>query len=134
MLEESSETTIKERIQGGQFKFLKPFNTVYSIMEINMDVMKWLLIAAMFFPSVSFACAFDVDCSPGSKCLKGSGQLYGYCAGGISPGNSNDSNPAYNPLDLSGSAGDTCSFNTDCGVGGRCLKEAGYVDGVCITR
>lgn len=29
------------------------------------------------------ACSFDVDCQPGSKCLKASGSIYGVCAGGF---------------------------------------------------
>ena len=27
------------------------------------------------------ACMFDTDCKPGSKCVKASGSLYGYCVG-----------------------------------------------------
>ena len=51
--------------------------------------------------------------------------------GGLSPGNSNDRKPAYNPLDLSGKQGSTCSFNTDCGVGGNCVKSGG-IYGTCL--
>ncbi len=45
------------------------------------------LIVFLFPPAIAFACEFVNDCSPGSKCIKENGQLYGVCIGGISPGN-----------------------------------------------
>lgn len=39
---------------------------------------------AICFPAL--ACQFDTDCDPGNKCVKRSGQIYGVCYGGISPG------------------------------------------------
>ena len=78
------------------------------------------------------ACAFDTDCSPGSHCLKSQGDIYGICAGGHFPGNSNDDQPIYAPLDLNGTYGNTCSFDIDCGINSRCAKSAGHLDGVCV--
>ena len=80
--------------------------------------------------SPAMACMFDTDCSPGSKCIKGNG-LYGVCAGGISPGNSNDDQPVYDPLDINRTHGNTCSFDTDCGPGSSCVKGSG-IYGVCM--
>lgn len=80
------------------------------------------------------ACSFDTDCEVGSKCVKKRGQIDGYCAGGLFPGNDNDREPYSDPLDISDSVGDTCSFDTDCGVGARCSKPGGGISGVCVKR
>jgi len=93
-----------------------------------------LIAIAIFVPSLSFACMFNTDCSPGSKCIKSSGQLYGVCMGGISPGNSNDRVPVTNPLDVNGTTGNTCQFSVDCGPGSVCAKGSGSIYGVCLKK
>ena len=93
-----------------------------------------LLAAALLFPSLALACSFNTDCEPGSKCLKASGAIYGVCAGGISPGNRHDREPVHAPLDLNKTYGNTCSFDTDCGPGSRCIKSSGAINGVCMGR
>lgn len=77
-------------------------------------------------------CAFDTDCSPGSKCLKKAGQIYGVCIGGIQLGNKWDRQPGYDPLDPNRTTGNTCSFDTDCGPGSKCVKSTGSIYGVCL--
>lgn len=93
-----------------------------------------ILAATLFAPALTFACSFDVDCEPGSKCLKPSGSIYGVCAGGMMPGNRHDREPVYSPLDPNETVGDTCSFNTDCGPGNACVKSSGQIYGVCLKR
>lgn len=108
------------------------------------------LIFLVSSASSSYACRFDTDCNVGSKCVKQSG-MNGACVGGLNPGNANDKNPVYNPLDLNrgssrngstgdarsgkmdadGTHGDTCSFDTDCGPGSQCLKGSG-IYGTCM--
>jgi len=96
-----------------------------------------LIIAAglgfSILSSQVFACQFDVDCSPGSKCLKKRSQLYGVCIGGIKPGNKWDKKPVYDPLDTNRTTGNTCSFNVDCGPGSKCVKSHG-IYGVCLRK
>jgi hypothetical protein len=99
---------------------------------MNKLLLRFLLVTLLLFSSgYALACQFNTDCAVGSQCLKTGGNINGYCVGGLNPGNSNDRKPAYNPLDLTGKQGSTCSFNTDCGVGGVCAK-AGGIYGTCL--
>ena len=94
--------------------------------KIIFIVLSFIMIAVLY--SYANACMFDTDCSPGSKCLKASGSIYGVCVGGISPGNKNDSQPA---TDANKKYGNTCSFDTDCGPGYKCYKSGG-IEGTCL--
>jgi len=80
--------------------------------------------------SAALACQFDTDCEVGSRCVKRGG-IYGICAGGLFPGNSNDRVPVQDPLDLNQTVGNTCTFDIDCGPGNRCAKGSG-IGGVCV--
>lgn len=98
-------------------------------------LLKSMMLAGLILggSSLSYACQFNTDCNPGSKCLKASGSLYGACVGGISPGNRNDRQPVYAPLNINKTYGNTCSFNTDCGPGSVCVKGRG-IYGTCMKR
>ncbi len=91
-------------------------------------------LALMLATTAALACSFNTDCAPGSQCVKAQGSIYGVCAGGLLPGNSNDNQPVYSPLDLNGTFGNTCSFDTNCGPGSRCLKSASSIYGVCVRK
>ena len=93
-----------------------------------------LLVLIFLEPTVGFACSFDTDCMPGSKCVKERGSMYGVCVGGIFPGNRNDQQPVKAPLDLDKTYGNTCSFDTDCGPRSDCFKQSGSMYGTCLQR
>jgi len=96
----------------------------------RITVLAWIVVALAILASDARACDFDIDCDVGSRCRGG------VCVGGLWPGNDNDDAPlrGYDrPLwDLSETYGDTCSFDTDCGIAMRCARRRGALEGVCV--
>jgi hypothetical protein len=101
-------------------------------MKKILTVIGILILLNGFHAVLALGCSFDTDCQPGSRCLKAPGAIYGVCGGGLFLGNTYDRQPVYDPLDPNRTVGKTCSFDTDCGPGNRCLKESDAIYGVCV--
>lgn len=95
--------------------------------------MRPIFLAAFItlFATSVFACQYDTDCAVGSKCVKAEYQINGICAGGLKPGNDNDRKPVQDMMNRSSKTGNTCSYDTQCGIGGKCYKESYSIKGVC---
>jgi hypothetical protein len=98
-------------------------------MKILFALLLFCITPVCLMPSAAFACTVTSDCEAGSRCVKPDGGLYGVCRGGFSPGNANDKRPISS---FSGIYGDTCRFDIDCGVHGKCKKRRSGVLGTCV--
>jgi hypothetical protein len=94
----------------------------------SVAAMAWALSSAG-----ALACAFDTDCSPGSKCVRPKGLVIGMCTGGQFPGNRHDQKPFHDPFDPNRTAGNTCSFSIECGPNSHCQMGLG-IYGVCVRK
>jgi hypothetical protein len=94
--------------------------------------MRFLIpFAIAFFASPLFACIHDTDCGIGSQCVKSKSSIYGVCMGGMNPGNRYDRQPTYDPLDATGTRGKSCSYDTECGPGLKCVMGSS-IQGTCM--
>ena len=101
----------------------------------SLKVTALIALALLLIPGAAMPCSFDTDCEIGSKCIKDNWQLYGYCANGMYPGNDYDRQPVRDPLDITGKRANTCSFDTDCGIGNICYKNPKHsLQGVCVEK
>lgn len=90
------------------------------------------LLFCLMASSAVLACDFDIDCQPGSKCLKQSAVDDGVCVGGLNPGNKNDdARRRSNRPEPKDAQGKQCFSNVDCPLGQQCLRERYSVNGAC---
>src|SRR4051812_48446693 len=98
-----------------------------------MPVKQLLVLAAALAAALGSdarACDTKFDCAVGSSCVHTDAFSPGVCLGGMFPGNSDDSGPRSLTPISDGTRGKTCSFDTECDVGQRCLKSGLY--GACL--
>ena len=102
--------------------------------------MKIMLITGVIFVNVLFvgsnssACFKDTDCGIGGKCIKSGSNAEGVCINpfgqtkekGQGP---NDEDP--NKPDSHSKKGKKCDSDTDCGIGGVCIKVDNSTSGAC---
>jgi hypothetical protein len=100
----------------------------------TLSAILFFVILSFVIPATASACITFSDCQIGSRCVKRSGNLYGVCKGGMSPGNAHDKHPVYDPLDPDGTYGDTCTYDSNCGVNSKCMKRRIASTGTCVKR
>lgn len=95
--------------------------------------MKKLFLLIIFFISqTAFACMGNYDCDMGQICVKAQGNvgMDGVC---VTPTDrwGNPSNripsPSVSPETVRG-----CMYDTQCGIGGQCVKQSGDMYGICM--
>jgi len=97
------------------------------------NILLRIAIVTLLGPASNYAsaCLYDSECGVDSKCVKLGCNLSGHCTGGLQAANHPDEQAAYNPANLRGRPGNTCSFDEDCGVGGKCAKGS-TTYGTCL--
>lgn len=93
-----------------------------------------LVLASLIFfiGRTASACRYNTDCAIGSVCLRSTNwDEHGVCTGGNKPGNSWDRTPVYNQNNSRDRIGQTCRYDTDCGLYRSCVKGAYEMRGVC---
>jgi hypothetical protein len=98
---------------------------------MNRALLALLAVLSLVVSGDALACQSDADCQEGFKCSKARGSFYGSCVGGLAPENETDRKPVRDPLDGADGSRAGCSFDSDCGPRGRCLKGSG-IRGSCL--
>lgn len=91
-----------------------------------------VLFIGLFAGSYSMACSYDSECAIGATCVKNNSyDLHGVCVEKFGLG-SRAKDRGSRPSGYGNRAGDPCSFDSQCGIGGRCLKGSTYsTSGTC---
>lgn len=96
--------------------------------------MKYLIIFTCLFSTNLFACYSDTDCGVGNVCVKpqDSYSISGTCITPVDEHGNQDFDIQFEEEGIGPREVQGCSFNTDCDVGFKCMKEAGQLDGICV--
>ena len=97
--------------------------------------MKTLIqIAVVLFLSyapVAMSCNYDTDCGIDSSCVIPKGEESGYCLDNSAPEQEAKEKSIRKRLDARGKSGKSCTSDRECGLGNRCLRQAGRLRGSC---
>lgn len=90
-----------------------------------------LIFAAASYSSQGYSCTSDYSCSYGEACVKAQYAASGYCAKKVdSNGIQQYTPPSSKSIGIE-MGDDMCSWNTDCPVGFKCVKNGG-IKGHCM--
>jgi len=94
--------------------------------------MKYLiLVIGLLLGQKAMACNFDTDCQIGFECVKTGYDLKGVCVGNrYTPDPPRDRAP-YKPKWILDKKGESCSYDIECGISRKCLKDGFSLYGVC---
>jgi hypothetical protein len=84
--------------------------------------------------AASYACRNDLDCGFGNKCVKPAGDfsLQGTCVTQVNQFGAPDPARFAQPISGTTTTIESCSFDTDCGLGAHCMKRVGQIYGMCV--
>ncbi len=105
-----------------------------------MHIILGFAVLLAVLPNQALCCSFTAHCAPGSVCLNVPSNphpRHGVCVGGLSPGNDHDRDsvlPTGGIQDLDGTYGNTCLFDSDCGIDSKCAKDSDAIHGTCLSR
>lgn len=96
---------------------------------------KVILIFSIFFSLGAIACNSDYQCGYGNRCVKAEGDFHfdGICVQVKDEYGNKDYNSdstwggGYGPKEIS-----SCTWDGDCGIGGKCFKRSGSYNGICL--
>lgn len=95
--------------------------------------MKYITILSYLISTNLIACYSDYQCGFGNVCVKpeDSYSATGVCITPVDEFGNKDFG-ARMEQELGPREFEGCSWNTDCGIGFKCLKEAGQLEGICV--
>lgn len=85
--------------------------------------------------SQSYACTSDTSCGFGKKCIKAEGDWHydGVCVTIVNEFGQRDYQADFNlNSDLGPKKVHSCSWDTDCNIGFKCMKRSGSFNGFCV--
>jgi hypothetical protein len=97
----------------------------------------FIVLASVSFvlsSTIADACISDYDCGYGRKCIKAAGDINanGVCVQPVDSNGNKDYRANSNWGKSQPTAVKSCQFDTDCGIGGSCMKKSGSIYGICF--
>jgi hypothetical protein len=120
---------------------MKPFAAIATLARLARLP---LFALALLASSSAFACRYDIDCRPGAKCVKNSGNMFGACksAGvigdarmfeGLERGaDKKGADRKQSKLNPNHTYSQSCTFDSECSLSYRCSRITGGRTGLCV--